>query len=315
MTGRLSSSGSGARQTLYRIFGLLVASDLPLPEANAIEDVLEGASADVRIVVGSVPETLPNGKAHASWLIVENNRCLLEFPGIGRFLAESGREIRVEKASEASWDDLRGFLLGSALAAVLHQRGLVPLHVSALLSPFGVVAFTGDSGAGKSTLAATLNTQFRWPLISDDVAILSVTGREVRLESGINTVKLWADALDRLNRSSAGLRRDLTRYDKFHAIEGAKFAGGQHSLRQLVKLEWSDEGRGELNSVFGREAYKIALSSVYRPEFADALSNLQSVASTCMRLAAEVRISIWTRPKALDTQSAVAQLIEKIEAR
>jgi hypothetical protein len=226
---------------------------------------------------------------------VDGASCLFDFRDIGRFLIERGRRVVVEKHPDASFDDLRGYLFGSVFGAVAHQRGLVPLHVSALATPVGGVAFTGESGAGKSTLAATLNQELGWPLICDDVAVLYADEDEYHLKSGLNTVRLWKDALYVLNRSSEGLRRDLMRHDKYHAIQSESFFGGSIALKRLVILEWGDDV--SMKRVTGRLAYQAVLGSIYRPEFMSPFSNRKSVVMTVMSLAHRIEVWRLERPK------------------
>lgn len=282
----------GARH-FYRIYGLTIASDLPLPEATALGET--PANVDVHVELGTVPLSLPGGSRLAQWLEVKGQTCLLNFEGLGRFFVEHGRRIVVEKDPVADFDDLRGFLFGSGFGALLHQRGLVPLHVSAVVSPLGVIAFTGESGAGKSTLAAQLNQELGWPLICDDVAVLHEADDGFYLESGVNTVKLWDDALRALGMSNEGLRRDLTRYDKFHAVNFERFSADSALLRRLVLLDWRDTER--LEAASGRRAYQIVLGAVYRPAFAALFSNRARVSEMALRLSPTIDVKILSRRK------------------
>src|SRR6185436_12200791 len=47
---------------------------------------------------------------------------------------------------------------GPATAAILYQRGILPLHASAVLIDGELVAFLAPSGTGKSSLAAAFVT-------------------------------------------------------------------------------------------------------------------------------------------------------------
>lgn len=306
--GHQNSSGEGGG-FFYRVFGLTIASELALPEAAALDPRQLSGEADVHIRLGSVPTALPGGTKLASWLEFHDTTCLLSFEKIGRFLVESGRQITVEKDESASFDDLRGFLFGSGFGALAHQRGLIPLHVSALAAPGGAIAFTGESGAGKSTLAALLNQELKWPLICDDTAVLRPVQDRFLLNSGMNTVKLWRDALQALNRESEGLRRDLTRYDKFHAIIADRFVNDELALRTLVRLEWGDEVR--LQRVTGRRAYQIAIGAIYRPELAMPFANRTNLAAVGMALASAIDIFVLERPKDHATQPAIIKCIEQ----
>lgn len=293
----------------HRAYGITFDSDFELPElVIADRDARGGEETDtVEIRYGDVPEALPGRDAPKSWVDVDGALCLLIFPRIGRFLVQDGRRIIVQKDEAASLDDLRGFLVGSAIAGIAHQRGLVPLHVSAVLSPDGALAFTGQSGAGKSTLAAHMHHATDWPLISDDVSGLYPSSHGFEIESGVHTVKLWKDALKSLDRTSIGLRRDLTRFDKFHAIDSANFIEGRHPLKQLIVLEWGETLK--LTPLNGRRAFEAALNAVYRPELARLCGNRNHVVQTAMALANSIEILELTRPEKVTVESGVSESV------
>ena len=54
---------------------------------------------------------------------------LLKLDDIARFLVQHGEEILIQPAAESDEDGIRLFLLGSALGALLHQRGRLILKV------------------------------------------------------------------------------------------------------------------------------------------------------------------------------------------
>jgi hypothetical protein len=301
------ASGEAPRHS-YRIFGLSVTSELPLPEATPLHPA--PADFDVAVELGATPSMLPGRARLAPWLEVQGRNCLLLFAGLGRFFVEEGRRILVEKDEQASFDDLRGFLFGSAFGALLHQRGLVPLHVSAVLSPSGVIAFTGDSGAGKSTTAALLNQELGWPLICDDVAVLREQSDGLHLQSGLMTIKLWEDALRALGQSSEGLRRDLTRYDKFHAIQSDRFFNGSAPLKRLVQLGWANDV--ECEGVRGRRAFQVALDTIYRPEMVVPLSDISKASAVCVTLASSVPIHRLVRPQDHSRRRAILDELARL---
>jgi hypothetical protein len=68
--------------------------------------------------------------------------------------------------------DIEIFLFGPAWATLCHQRGMLPLHASAVVTGKGIIAFAGHSGAGKSTIAGLLNS-FGYELITDDILPVS----------------------------------------------------------------------------------------------------------------------------------------------
>ncbi|BBI65053.1 hypothetical protein HSBAA_63590 [Vreelandella sulfidaeris] len=69
---------------------------------------------------------------------VGDDRCQITVEGIARYRVEEGQRILLDRRMSQGVDtvanpgDVRLFLLGSALGALLHQRHWLPLHVSAL---------------------------------------------------------------------------------------------------------------------------------------------------------------------------------------
>ncbi len=111
--------------------------------------------------------------------------------GIGQFRVSGGRTIAWSRSDPAVGDqDLRTFLLGSAVGALLIQRGLLVLHGNALVKEGRAIVCLGHSGAGKSTLAFALMRQ-GWQLLADDLVAISPDGQVL---PGIPRIKLWEDA-------------------------------------------------------------------------------------------------------------------------
>lgn len=281
----------------YRVYGLNVASEIEIPSLIPSSVILSknDTRIDVWIRRGLVPESITSIAPPNAWAEVAKNRCVLRFPSVGNFLIERGDTITVQKHDETDEGDVQVFLLGSALATIAHQRGLVPLHVSAILSPGGVIAFTGASGAGKSSMAAHLHREFGWPLVSDDVSVIYNSEGDYQLESGVRTVKLWKDTLASLNRTSEGLKRDLTRFDKFHAIEPDNFVDGRFALKRLILLEWGDELR--LYDLKGRRSFQAILQSVHRPEIAALTGNRDNVVRLAMDLSSKIQVQSLVRDR------------------
>ena len=76
--------------------------------------------------------------------------------------------LRLNTAEGSLGSDIRVFLLGSCLGALLHQRGVLALHASAIETDQGAVLFMGDSGMGKSTtLQAFIKRGYK--MLADDI--------------------------------------------------------------------------------------------------------------------------------------------------
>lgn len=131
-----------------------VDADLDLGRAS--QPWLRGPGADVRICRGAVPMDLRRVEhANKNWQCA-GERALVRGPRGTRCVVEGGRSIVYAVSPSADPMDVRLFLMGQPWLALAAQRGLLPLHASAVRVGAAVHAFGGVDGAGKSTLVAAL---------------------------------------------------------------------------------------------------------------------------------------------------------------
>lgn len=282
----------------YAVHGLRVASSLELPDLALAGDETDGI--DVAIDEGDVPATL-DGQVHiGGYWQADADRLLFEAPGIARFLVSNGRTIRFQPCTDQPRDDhaIRVYMLGTALGALLHQRGLFPLHAGGLATPAGAWLFTGHSGAGKSTLVAWLHRRFGWPILSDDVTVVDDAGGHLHACGGIPRLRLWRDALAAMSVPEDGLVRDLLRFDKFQLSLDSGYEG-RIPVLGLVLLESVDDGESSLTRLRGHEALATVMGSVYRPEFAETWRPPGSLFLGSARIAAGTQILKFSRPRSL----------------
>jgi hypothetical protein len=180
----------------YTISGLAVESEIRLP--GLIERADSLALADVAIRRGSVPPRLEDASAHGPTWDMAGDRFLLRIPGVARYLLIAGREIIVEPEAGATGADVSIFIIGTVFGILLHQRGHIVLHASAVRVNGKAVLFCGPSGAGKSTLAAALGGE-GFECVTDDLCVIAPTeGGTLMVYPDGRRLKLWAQAVKHL---------------------------------------------------------------------------------------------------------------------
>jgi hypothetical protein len=195
----------------YRISGLSVASEIVLPGLIA---GAPSAPPEVTIRRGEVPATLPDATSSGITWQQCDQHFLLRIPAIARFMLIGGRDIVVAPESEADPDDVPVFLLGTVFGILLHQREQIVLHASAVEVKGKAIVFCGASGAGKSTLAAALAHR-GYPVVTDDVCGLSLHDDVPTVHPDGRHLKLWAQAIARLDlaeRRGARVRQKLEKF-------------------------------------------------------------------------------------------------------
>jgi hypothetical protein len=288
----------------YRIFGLLVQSDLPLPELMPVEDT---ACPDV-VIHASDLETKPTTDFQ---LTVAGQEATLNVPGIATYKMCGGGTIVVAPEAEASKRDVRLFLLGSAFAAILHQRGLLPLHSNAIEISGKAVAFLGHSGAGKSTLAAWFHDRGHG-LLSDDVCVVGVDAEELGVAyGGVPRVRLWRDALEASGRSVDGEERATDEWEKYNVrVEHSAIRNDAALSHIYLFVGDGSEVDTIVTRISGSRAVQALVENTYRGAYVKMLGKTQRHLDQCVSLAKKLAIFEVRRPWGLDVLDQVGVALE-----
>lgn len=220
---------------LYCVSGLTVGSEMPLPGLNPAPAGL--GLPDVTIRAGTVPDSLDGASASGPTWQIAGDRFLLRIPDVARFLLKQGREIVYQSEPGSDPADTPVFILGTVFGILLHQREQIVLHASAVHINGKAVLFCGPSGSGKSTLAAALSKR-GYPLVTDDVCAISVNANGVPMvHPDGRQLKLWAQAIDRLDLGASRGEPVRSRLEKFYvepdrAHAGALPLGAVYALRE-----------------------------------------------------------------------------------
>ena len=97
-------------------------------------------------------------------------------PEVADYVAHGGATITVDRVVGAHDRDVRLFLLGTMIGAIMMQRGHLVLHGNSVRIGGSSAVVVGHSGAGKSTLAAEF-LSLGLDVLSDDVVPVDAEGR------------------------------------------------------------------------------------------------------------------------------------------
>jgi len=249
-----------------------VKADLNLGER--IAPYLTSGSADVEISEGTLPDSIEDEGGGVAYQI-QKGKLLLNIPDGSRILTEDGNRITYQRGENSTDKDIALFISGSAWGALCYQRGLIPLHASAVEIDGNIHAFTGHSGAGKSTLAAGLS-QRGYRFFTDDVLIFDPDSVQdgAYCYTGQKDLKLWGDAVKLTNSEAFGTIRDAVEMDKHFARpehSSESIGGPLKSLYILKQKNEQSEPIGQFQSIQGGDALKQLVGTIYRPRYAEIL--------------------------------------------
>ncbi len=220
-----------ARWKFYRAYGLTIGSEIDLPELEPSN----GGAADVWIRLRAIDRPKPLHRGNTLFEFGADAQ-YLAWHDVGAFLITDRSVIDVEPAPGVE-DRLIAFpLLGPVLALLLHLRGLLVLHASAVAVGEDGVVFLGDKGAGKSTTASAMLAAGH-DLLTDDLVAISFGEDGPMIAPGFPQLKLAQDAVNAIAVSQATVRPQAhPAIDKLQHRLGAGFAQRQVVPRRLYVL-------------------------------------------------------------------------------
>jgi hypothetical protein len=298
--------------TVYLCYGLTIASDLPLPELLDGLPQSAAGDADVRIRLAPVPsDSLPGAEQLGPYLWAGGDRLLLRVPGVASYLVSGGDSIIVESEDGIDEDSVRVFLLGSALGALLFQRGLLVLHGNAVRVGDGCLVCVGPSGSGKSTLAAAFMRR-GYDILADDVVPVDASRRVL---PGFPRLKLWEDVAERLDIETAGLRRIRPNLQKYNFPVHDRYAGEPLPARWVYVLGTHREDETLLEPVAGMARFRPLRNNTYRVRYMEGMALKAQHLRLCGALATQVRLARVTRPeRGFDLDGLVDLILADIAA-
>ncbi|MEJ2410376.1 MAG: hypothetical protein P8Y48_13950 [Novosphingobium sp.] len=293
----------------YRTCGLNIASDLALP--SLLDSDHHEAPLDATIVGGSVPEALDEplvGEA-PNWEL-SATQFLLKMPDVGSIWICDGSRITYAPAPGQPAAALSAFLTGSVLGVLLHLRGALLLHGSAIRVGEGAVIFCGPSGAGKSTISAALGRR-GYPMLCDDLApLVDDFERGMLLYPDGRRHKLWDDAVNAL--ALEGRRGEVvpTQLHKFH-VEPVATISEPLPLLAIYELHKNESD----DAVSIRRASLVVSAAIvsrnaYRPRMMWRLGQSASYFSGSTRIMRTGGIFELIRPMAFDRLDEVLDKLE-----
>lgn len=196
----------------YSVFGLVLRSNLPIPELIPEKTFSSSPAVIVHMNVspyreGKVPdekETLTYTSAYTDetgqpalriWTTAEGELLRLAyFDGTQFWMSRKGSEVWARWPNNLTIEDAATYLLGPVLGLLLRLRGVTCLHASAVTYANRAIAFVGSEGAGKSTTAA-LMAQQGCAVISDDVVALVERDGSFYVYPAYPYLCLWPDSV------------------------------------------------------------------------------------------------------------------------
>lgn len=294
----------------YTVYGLIIASCLELPELIPADGV-----ADICIQWGEVPETLPGARKTTQRFQAKPGYLLFFADQVARLLVSHGNKIIIEALPGATEAKIRSFTLGSALGAILHQRGLLPIHASGIKTAHGCMMFCGRPGAGKSTLAGAF-VERGFDLHADDLCVIGMqTGGRPQVYPAYPRLKLWGDALHKMGKKPGDYHQLPTVPDKF-AVQPHRFNGKPLPVDCIYLFSPQGTDETAILPITGMNRYQVLKQQLYRRRFLEGLGTTTDLFHLISSIATSAPIYRVHRPRDLSRLDClIDSLVQHNKAR
>jgi hypothetical protein len=226
----------------YNAFGLNILSDISLPELLPI--INHDCKADIEIQIEEIRHLWSDDLVDPNGFIVREEFVMFQVSKLGMFSIQDGNKIKVSPKNNADLDEIKLYILGTCMGALLMQRKVLPLHGSAVVIDDRVFAFVGESGAGKSTLAKAFIDK-GYDLVTDDViAVTFLPGGEIPVVlPSYPQQKLWQESLDEFGMNKSDYQPLFERETKYAIPVQTKFMNKPLPLGGVFELVKSESKR------------------------------------------------------------------------
>lgn len=301
-----------SNNTLYRYTacGLNIASELVCPELRPYSG--NGSDFDVRISIGPVSDRLLEPVLYDDpFSQIKPGAYLLKLDDIAKYLVLDGKEIIIDPAAGCSEELIRLYLFSQGFGSLLHQRGRLILHASAVESDRGAIIFLGRSGAGKSTLAAGfLKAGYR--ILADDLCVIDCSPDQgPQVCPALAQIRLWNDTLQQLDYDRQTMQRVWHKEDKYTKYLPELLASHPSKLYGIYWLDPGDVPDISILSLTKVEQFQALMKNVFRVEFIKGLGVRENVFTQITQMLGSIQVKRVVRPQSYFSLGQVIQCLEE----
>ena len=282
----------------YDVCGIRMRSELAFEGLAPAQDP-SGEDLTVRLGDVEAPDRWP-ASGIAAWRSPEAD--VISWAGAAK-LRLSSSEIVVDSGNLPF---ARQCVIGPGLGTVLHRRGRLVLHGSAVDVGGRAVVLLGQKGAGKSTTAAALVARGHALLTDDLVVVDDAPDGQPCCFPGPLQVKLWPESAEALGLSSE-MRPFVEGLPK-GVWFGVRTAAHSVPIAMICSLWWG--ATTHLAPLDGTQAFGAVFEHAYAPRFLGAEAGRVLVAPTA-RFCSIVPVHGLERRRDLGAVDDVVARLEK----
>ena len=281
----------------YKIYGMKIETDLEFPQLVVAED---GEAVDVQILRADFSEEVRR-KAEdkfyemgSGYSYFSNTTCQMQI--------YDGKKLTYALTGDGWPQYLQTYILGYGLSFLALQRGMLPIHCSALADDKGAVLIAGESGSGKSTITASfLKNGYR--LMADDMALVDGENvypafpyqklcRNVALAEGYQLEELIYINEDK---------------DKFLAPYRGEFPTNGEKIKGFILLRVVNGEQVVDAEIAGLGRFEVFAGNLFVRHLIGKEKYTPLIGQKCLEMASKVPVYAIGRPNGMDTTEEVVK--------
>lgn len=290
----------------YKAYGLSISSEMHLPELSSND-----LGKDVFITFGNVEP--PEINIEERYF---GGNSTVRFTSKGAYLfldqiyicrISLGKEIVINPNTKLDESFLRVIILGPALSILLHQRGNLILHASAININGRAVAFLGNNGCGKSTSLIALHKN-GYPIVTDDILPVKFNNEGLPIVTpSYSRMKLRSDVMNYMQGDIDFIPKTHVYSDKYYYFTENNFSHKQLPLKKIYIIQKGEEW--SLNSLNPNES----LMKLVKSSYCYGISSKEEIVKNlneCSKLVNNLPIKLLKIPQSLEQLPELIKIIE-----
>lgn len=274
---------------------------LPLHKAGS------GSTPDVTIRKQTIqtPAGFPDEEARRS--VIRQDGCvLMAWPEVGIFRVQADH-IVVDPIPSVDGDLISAFLAGAGLGVLLHLRGFLTLHASAVGLEGVAIALMGPKMMGKSTTASAFCAHGA-SLVTDDVLVVDPS--TLAVHPGGRFCKLGPNAAEAIATQSAKQLPLVYEQTRKRYWEPGSAHTAELQLARVYLLDYTEGDQLEIEPVSKRGATIALIRDAYALRFLGEHTDGGAHLQACARIARRIPVYRLRRVPGLEHLSDIVRAVK-----
>jgi hypothetical protein len=291
----------------YTAFGLVINSEFFLPELEYSEE-----KADVSIIEGPLmpsktkPDDLEGPNCN---FMISPDEFTFFIAHLAKFSIQNGSRIVIEPYKNADLQTIRAYLLGMGLGILLIQKGLIPVHGSAVTVAGKAVIFTGNNGAGKTTLCSWFQ-KYGYGYLADDISAIKFDNcRKPMVQPGFSQQRVCENTAAKLNLNVRELPQASMHDDKYIIDNKRLFISRPAPLQSIVEIMGAENSRPTIRKITGIEKIHYLMRNIYCAGIYQGIGFNNEFFESCLQIVKQINIYQLQRPKGTFSAEEQMQLV------